>query len=221
MLAVVLGVGGLAIRAHAPQLVDTAWLLGFVDGFGPWAPAAFVAVQAIQVVAAPIPGQAVGFVGGYLFGTVRGTALSLLGVGVGSYLAYALAARYGRPYVERVVAPETVARFDAVTEERALGSLFVAFLVPGLPDDAICFVAGLTAIDRWKLVAVAVVGRAPGFLVATAAGSSLASEDLRLAVGLVVALLALSVLGYAFRERILGGLGGEADRVPAGRDRTG
>jgi uncharacterized membrane protein YdjX (TVP38/TMEM64 family) len=145
-----------------------------------------------------------GFVGGYLFGAIRGAAYSLVGVSIGSYAAYTLAGRYGRPYVESVVAPETVARFDSVTEDRALLSLFLVFLVPGLPDDAICFVAGLTSIDRWKLVGVAVVGRAPGFLAASAAGASLAREDVRLTVALVLALSAVSVLGFVNRGRIAG-----------------
>lgn len=215
VLAALLVGGYLLVRRYAPFLTDAAALREFIAGFGPWAPLAFVAVQSLQVVAAPIPGAVLGFVGGYLFGTVPGLLYSLAGVTVGSYVAYALAGRYGRPYVESVVAPETIAQFDAVTEERALVSLFVVFLVPGLPDDAICFVAGLTGIDRWKLVAIAVLGRAPGFFVASAAGASLARTQLRLTAALVLAVAALSVLGYLNRGRLADYLGdGE---VAAGR----
>ena len=47
---------------------------------GPAAPLAFVALQTVQVVVAPIPGQLLGGVAGYLFGTVLPTLLGYSGV---------------------------------------------------------------------------------------------------------------------------------------------
>ena len=44
----------------------------FIASFGPLAGLIFVVVQVIQVVAAPIPGEMTGFVGGFLFGKVWG-----------------------------------------------------------------------------------------------------------------------------------------------------
>lgn len=52
---------------------------------------------------------------------------------LGSLVAVALARALGRPAVERLVAPETLARFDAAVTERGTAVLLVVFLVPGLP----------------------------------------------------------------------------------------
>lgn len=93
VVAVVLLAAYLGVRRFAPYLLDAAGFREFVAGFGPWAPVAYVAVQAAQVVAAPVPGQVVGFAGGYLFGTLPATAYSLVGVAIGSYAAYALTDR--------------------------------------------------------------------------------------------------------------------------------
>jgi uncharacterized membrane protein len=50
----------------------------FLNSFGPYAPLVFIVLQALQVVLAPIPGEATGFLGGYVFGPRFGF---LLGAG--------------------------------------------------------------------------------------------------------------------------------------------
>ncbi|WP_255197046.1 TVP38/TMEM64 family protein [Halorarius litoreus] len=212
VLVVLFAVGVLLGRRYAPVVTDPVTLRALVSGFGPWAPLAFVLLQAAQVVAAPIPGQVLGFVGGYLFGTLHGALYSLLGVSLGSALAFALSRRYGRPYVERVLTAETLERFDDVAAENATFALFVAFLVPGLPDDALCFVAGLTEVPLWKLVAIAVVGRGPAFLLAAFVGSETATGGYAAATLVTAALVVLSVAGFLARDRITAWLGGPSRR---------
>ncbi|MFC7165980.1 TVP38/TMEM64 family protein [Halospeciosus flavus] len=164
VLVVVLAVGTIVLRWTVPEIADPVWLRTRIAAYGPFAPVVFVFLQAVQIVFAPIPGQLLAFVGGYLFGAVHGTLYSLLGAAIGSTVAFLLARRYGRPYVERAITAETLATFDDVVSHDGRFALFLAFLVPGLPDDAICFVAGLTRIPLWQLVAISIVGRVPGYL---------------------------------------------------------
>jgi uncharacterized membrane protein YdjX (TVP38/TMEM64 family) len=201
---VVLVATALVVRRELRLLTDPVALRAFVDGFGPWAPAVLVVLQAAQVVAAPVPGQVLGVAGGYLFGPLWGAAYNLLGVTLGSALAFWLARRFGRPYVEGVVHEDLLARFDAVDDGRATLVLFVAFLVPGLPDDLLCLVGGLTTVPLWRLVVVAAVGRAPGFLLANALGDLLGTGRLGAALALGVVLAAASLAGYLLRDRLVG-----------------
>ncbi|SMO45885.1 TVP38/TMEM64 family protein [Halorubrum cibi] len=191
------------VREYAPFLTDGAEFRTFIAGYGPLAPLVFVAVQAAQVVVAPIPGQVIGFAGGYLFGPVLGLVYSLLGVTIGSSIAFWLSRRYGRPFVEAVVRTETMDRFDTFAFEAGLPSMFVAFLVPGIPDDVLCFTGGLTEIDLRKLVVVMVVGRTPAYVVVTLSGSSLAKGEVRISLVLLTVLFGSTVVGYLFRDRIL------------------
>jgi uncharacterized membrane protein YdjX (TVP38/TMEM64 family) len=78
VLAVFLG-GVLVVQAYAPFLTSAAGIRGFVRGFGPWAPLAFVGLQTVQVVVAPIPGQVTAVIGGFLFGPLWGTVYSVAG----------------------------------------------------------------------------------------------------------------------------------------------
>mgnify|MGYP000194576342 CR=1 FL=1 len=204
---VVATVGYLLARQYLPFLrtpeAFRAWLLSF----GVWAPLVFVVVQAGQVVAAPVPGQVVGVASGYVFGAWTGTLYSMAGTLVGTTLAFALARRYGRSYVERVLSAETISHFDDVVADDGRLALFLLFLIPGPPDDAVCFLAGITTIPLWQLVGIAFVGRLPSVFLLNLAGAQLASEGIVSAVALVLALLAATLVFYLRRERVLAFVG--------------
>ena len=209
--------GSLLFRVGPAWMRDPEAFRTFFLAFGVLAPAAFVVVQATQVVVAPIPGHVLGFVAGYLFGAAVGAALSIIGATIGTYVAVALARRYGRPAVERLVRPETIDHFDVAVDRRGLLALFVVFLIPGLPDDAICFAAGLTRLDVKRIVAVSIVGRLPGYVVVSLAGARLAGGRTGDAVVLLGVLVAVSVAAYLVRDTIRRWLTG--DGVPTGERR--
>lgn len=213
LLVLVLGV--VAVRVGPEWLTDPETIRTLFLGFGPLAAVAFVLVQAAQVVVAPLPGQLLGFVAGYLFGAVLGTGLSLLGATIGTYVAVGLARRYGRPAVERLVHPDTISQFDAAVERRGLLALFLIFLVPGLPDDAICLAAGLTRLDVRRVLAVSIVGRLPGYAVVALAGDRLAGGHGIDTIALLAVLAAVSLVVYRWRHAIARWLaGGDVVETP-------
>jgi hypothetical protein len=53
-----------------------------ISSFGNGAPPVFMLVQILQVIFAPVPGEATGFIGGYLFGTLPGFIYSSIGLTV-------------------------------------------------------------------------------------------------------------------------------------------
>lgn len=176
-------------------LSDSAAVRETIAQFGVFAPAAFVLVQAAQVVVAPVPGHVLSFAAGYLFGPLWGYVYSMVGAGIGTYVAMRLARRYGRPWVEGVVAADVLDRFDDVLDRYGLVGVFLVFLLPGFPDDVICFVAGVSELDLRTVLAVSVLGRAPGYAVLVLSGAGLAEgRHLQVAVllgatGLVATLL--------------------------------
>lgn len=198
-----LAVLAVAFRGEFGFLFDARRARAFVDGFGVWAPAVFVVLQAAQVVVAPVPGQVLAAVAGYLFGPWWGTLYNMIGITLGSAVAFWLARRFGRTYVERMVHPDALARFDGIDDRHAQLTLFVIFLVPGLPDDLICFAGGLTTVPLRRLVAIAVVGRAPGFFLVNVFGGLVGTGQSGWAVVVLVVILGLSTLGFWYRDRIL------------------
>ena len=74
-----------------------------ISSFGPYAPLAYILLQIIQVVVAPIPGGAIEFLGGYLFGVSAGMVYSMIGLILGSWLAFSLARIFEKIAVEKFV----------------------------------------------------------------------------------------------------------------------
>lgn len=182
--------------SHLPGLwSDPSSLRAWLLRQGAYAPWAIVLLQVVQVVVAPIPGQAVGLAAGYLFGAGPGTLLSLAGTVLGSLLAFALARRLGRPLVERLVPTEWLSRLDAVAHKRGLFFLLLVYLLPFVPDDMACFAAGLTPIPIPALMVVAVLGRLPGLWVSCWLGAHAVSLS-RQGWTLVIAGSALLALAF-------------------------
>lgn len=202
LVLVTVGVQGLF-----PQLTDPGWVRATVAGFGPFAPLAFVCLQTAQVILAPIPGQMLAGVGGYLFGPLRGTVYSMAGVLLGSAAVFVVSRAYGRPYVERVLDTATVDRWDGVVDRVGVPGLFVLFLLPTFPDDLLCAVAGCTDIRLRRFLTLVLVGRTPSFLAVAYAGGELSDGRLVGAVAVVSLLCLVSGLVYVTRHRIVETLG--------------
>lgn len=194
LLVLVVLIGGVQLIGPT-TLVEPAWVRRFIERAGPFAPIAFVGLQALQVIVAPIPGQLLAGVGGYLFGVLVGAAYSLLGVVIGSYIVFFAARQYGRPVIARLLSADTYERFERFGAANGSLALFVFFLLPVFPDDALCVVAGVWEIRPRTFGVLLIVGRAPSFLAAAYAGTSVyqgAFERLGILMG-AIALLAMVV----------------------------
>jgi uncharacterized membrane protein YdjX (TVP38/TMEM64 family) len=190
---------------HQPILSffsDRAKVHGFVMRFGPWAPFAAILLHMTQVLLAPIPGQVIDAVNGYLFGTAWGTLYSLIGVIAGSSLAMALARRFGRPWAERLIKKETLERLDSYSRRRGAFFLFLIFLLPFLPDDVACFLAGLTPLPLAELVVLAAIGRLPGIFVANFVGANAATLTETQGAAFIIALVTIALAFWRYQEKI-------------------
>jgi uncharacterized membrane protein YdjX (TVP38/TMEM64 family) len=210
VLTVVLVGVTLAADRYLGVLTDAEQARAFVRSYGPLAPLVLIGLQAAQVVLAPIPGQVLAVVGGYLFGAWLGTFYNMVGITIGSTIAFWLSRRYGRSYVESIVDEDALAAFDGIDDDHARVALFLVFLLPGLPDDVICFAGGLTKLPLWQLVVIAVVGRTPSFLLVNVLGDLLWTQQYGAAAVLALALTAVSIAGYLKRDRIAAALGIDA-----------
>lgn len=162
---------------------------------------AFIGLQIVQVVLVPIPGQLVGLLGGYLFGFWLGLAITMAGLAAGTFMAIGLARLVGEGVVRRFVPDRHVKRFDELVSRGGLWNFFLIFLLPALPDDAACFLAGLTRLSILKLVGVAVVGRLPGMAVLTFVGVRTGEETQFPYVIFGIAIV-LSVIVWLFSDEL-------------------
>jgi uncharacterized membrane protein YdjX (TVP38/TMEM64 family) len=141
-----------------------------IASFGVYSPLVYVLVQIVQVVIAPIPGGAIEFIGGYLFGAKLGFLYSMIGLFLGSWIAFSLARIFEKLAVEKVVSLETRKKFDYLIGHEGVILSFLLFLIPGFPKDALCYILGLTPMHLGIFLFISTVGRVPGTLMACLQG---------------------------------------------------
>lgn len=178
--------------------LDRDRLIFFLDSLGPWSIVGFVLLQVLQVVAAPIPGEVTGLLGGFLYGPGLGIVLSSIGLTMGSFLAFALSRRFGRPLVDRFVPRSAMERFDYLLNHTGAFLVFMLFLIPGIPKDYLCYILGLGHLSTMEFLVIGGTGRLLGTVLLTLGGNYLKLQQygrfcILFAVALVVTLVALAL----------------------------
>jgi uncharacterized membrane protein YdjX (TVP38/TMEM64 family) len=192
---------------------DRSALQAWVASFGAWAPLVSIALNAAQVIVAPIPGQVIGLANGYLFGVWRGTFYSLLGVMLGTGTVLVLTRRWGRPLVVKLVPNTQLKKLDRLVARRGALFFFLIFLLPFLPDDLTCFAIGLTDLPLGQMFVLIAIGRLPGLIVASWVGANAASLSITAWVVLIVGASALALAYLRWSRAIESALMSWIERV--------
>lgn len=178
------------------------WVKSILKAAGPLAPLVFILIQALQVVLAPIPGEATGFIGGYLFGAPLGALYSTLGLTLGSVLAFLIARWLEERYVARWLPKEILEKFDFLMERQGAMISFILFLLPGFPKDYLCFILGLSRMPFKLFILICTVGRIPGTLLLTLQGAQVYKGNYYSTLAILgLCLILVGVLAY-YREAV-------------------
>jgi uncharacterized membrane protein YdjX (TVP38/TMEM64 family) len=135
----------------------------WVDGLGPWGPAAFVAGYAMAVVAF-VPGSVLTLAAGAIFGLVEGTLVVLVGATLGSTAAFVVSRYAARDAVaRRLEGDRRFAAIDRAIERQGRWIVFLLRLSPIFPFSLLNYALGLTRVRLADYV-VASFGMLPGTL---------------------------------------------------------
>ena len=194
-------------------LKDAQALRAWVEGFGPYGPLAFVCLQALQVVLAPLPGEVTGLAAGYLFGAFWGFIYAMVGICLGSSLAFFLARRFRNFFASRLARSSQFRRLEHFMARRGILAAFFCYLFPGFPKDYLNYFLGLFPVPFKVFFVIMTLGRAPATFALTLQGASIYEQDW-LTLGLVLAVsLALGGLFYLRREELYRYLERESARL--------
>jgi len=184
------------------KLYDRHQLKKLISSFGPYSPLVYILAQIIQVIVAPIPGGAIEFLGGYLFGVKIGFIYSMIGLILGSLGAFHIARIFEKVAVEKLVPSQTMKKFNYLIGHEGVILSFLLFLIPGFPKDALCYILGLTPMHTGIFLVISTIGRIPGTLIANLQGSE-AFEHQYKALLCLLGLSALVILVvYIYHDEI-------------------
>ncbi len=183
-------------------------LVASVEKSGPFGPLLYIILQVTQTVVAPIPGQIVGSVGGFLFGP-WGILWTTIGSLIGYWIVFMLARHYGRPLLEKIFKKSVIEKFDFILSAKSASLiLFAIFLLPGFPDDVVCYIAGLTNLPISRLMIIVTLGRLPTIIMTNFVGAGISDNFGLVAAVSVITVFFLGIVVWK-REKIIKLLKGE------------
>lgn len=139
---------------------DKTVLVNYMKELGLIAPIFFITLQAVQVVFPVVPGGASCLAGVLAFGPVFGFIYNYFGLILGSLLAFSLSRKYGLELVQKLFKEETIDKYLSYIKTNKFDKIFfIGIFLPGLPDDLLCYVAGLSAISYKKFFLIILVGK--------------------------------------------------------------
>ena len=193
-------------------LSDRDAVQDFIASYGGWAPLIFVLFQFLQVIVAPVPGEATGFIGGYLFGPFAGFCFSSVGLALGSYANFMIGRFLGETYIRKLIPPKLIDRFEPVLKRQGVFVLMLLFIFPGFPKDYLCLLLGVTTLPIKVFLVIAAFGRMPGTLMLSLQGAYVSEQQ----YGMFALIFGISMLVvylvYRHREKLYGYLDGLNDK---------
>lgn len=204
-VAIAIALAGVLIWAFQAydlrRFFNTETVRALLAPMGMWAPVGFV-VLFVAVVLFSLPSIAMTIAGGALFGFWGGFLLSTLGMNVGTTLAFWLARRVGRRWVEGRWG-DRLSKLADYLGRHGLATIFFIRFSGMVPLAVTNYAAGLSRLKGRDYAIGTFLGLAPGMAVYTYLGTSLARFDLgrvAIAFGLLGAMAIAAILYRRFRR---------------------
>jgi uncharacterized membrane protein YdjX (TVP38/TMEM64 family) len=182
---------------------DKHFLKETVRSWGLMAPLVFIAIQALQVIISPIPGEITGPVGGALFGTLWGVIYSTLGLTAGTLICFALGRLWGEPLIRPWLSEHHWEKMNFVIEAEGAILCFILYLIPGFPKDIISYLFGMSPMPFWVFAVVSTIGRLPGTWISSYFGAHVGDRQYIYALVFIAIIAALCLPIYYYRDRIV------------------
>ena len=148
----------------------------WLDNLGPWAPFAYMTAMIVAVVLSPIPSVPLDIASGLAFGWFWGTIYTLIGAEIGAIIAFLIARRLGRPWLNRKLPTATMAKIDELAERQGFRALVIMRVLPVFNFDWVSYAAGLTSVSLPVFALATFIGMIPPVVGIVAVGATLSDN---------------------------------------------
>lgn len=146
----------------------------YIEKYGVFGPVILTMFQAMQVVIPVLPGFLGCAAGSVMFGPAVGFFCNYIGIGLGSFIAFLLARKFGKPLLQDLFPEGKYRKWSdwASKSGSYTAFLFMAMLLPLFPDDYLCYLTGVSKMKAKKFLWIIILGK-PWCILAYSLGFSL------------------------------------------------
>lgn len=175
-----------------------------IMSYGKYSVIAFFVLQIIQVVAFFIPGEIIQIAGGYIYGTLGGSIISLAGITTGSIIVFCVSNSYGKPLIEKIISTRDVKLFKRILKLGHINLVvFLLYLIPGIPKDVLAYICGVSNITFKDFILYSTLGRIPGIFISAYFGAKIDCENKTILIFIAIVMTVLFIIGVFKGETLV------------------
>lgn len=163
-----------------------------------------VGLQILQVIICVLPGQPIQLAASYIFGSLGGYLLSVVGAIIGVTVAFYVAKLLGAEAIKYIFGEEKVNRYHRkMNSGKGLLIVLLIYLIPGLPKDLVSYVAGISEMRLIPFLLVSTIGRTPPMFGSLLIGSFLQTKNYIAIFILSVICITILIICWIKRESLI------------------
>ncbi|MGI6722122.1 MAG: TVP38/TMEM64 family protein [Anaerovoracaceae bacterium] len=164
----------------------------------------YLGAQILQIVICFIPGQVLQITAGLAYGFWVGFLWCMVGCAMGTVITFYLAKFLGRDAMHLFFGKEKVQKYEAMfNSKRAFVVVLLVYLIPGIPKDLCCYLAGLSEIKLKPFLILSLIGRTPAMMASLLIGMQLGVGRWQVTVAILAGGAVLLILGLIFRKKLM------------------
>ena len=182
-------------NAKEPQKVRE-----YLRSFGNAGFMVYVLIQSVHVLTVVIPGDVFNICGGYIYGIPLGFILSIIGIMLGSIMAFYISRFLGYDFISKFIPEEKIQKVSKVINStQGMIGMFIICIIPFIPKDLMMYIAGLTPVRASKLFFVYALSRIPGTLIWVSVGANMYEKSTKSIIVTVIGLVILLIVSFILK----------------------
>lgn len=163
----------------------------------------FILLQILQVFISFVPGEPVEVMSGILYGTLGGLLICYIGIIIATIIVFKITRKYGVKLVKKILGDEfeNFKLFKNTTKLEYI--IFIVFLIPGTPKDALIYLAALTPISLKRFLVITLFARIPSIISSTFAGANISNGSYGISILIFVITAIIGTIGIYLHPKIV------------------
>jgi uncharacterized membrane protein YdjX (TVP38/TMEM64 family) len=169
-----------------------------------WGVLICLGLQCLHVVVAVIPGEAVQFAIGAIYGPLWGSLIVIFGALIASIFVFYVVRKLGAPFVHAMIGKKHEDKMRFLQDSKRLNVIvFILFFIPGLPKDFFTYLVPLTNIHPAHYFVISTLARTPAVVASTFFGKAMMQGNYTSAIIVAIIVGGLGLLGIIFNGKII------------------
>lgn len=178
---------------------DVDYVQQIVESFGALGVLVYILINCIRPLLF-IPTTVMYVSGGVIYGKLRGSIYTLIGLIGGSSIPFFLARRFKNLF-KKILGNKYLSKIDEVDDSNVIRKLFTIRVTPALPFDIVSYVSGATGVPYKEFLIGTLLGALPKILLYSILGDQLDNIFSLQTIIIFTILLILAVSPHIFRNK--------------------